>query len=74
MRFQYSISHIPGKTMYMADTLSRALYMYQLQMIYVISDAEKFVQSIILALPASQDNLELYRVAQPYLLKTYRIL
>ena len=24
MIFQYSISHVPGKTLYMADTLSRA--------------------------------------------------
>ena len=34
MRFQYSIIHIPGKTLYMADTLSRGTFRctYQLQM------------------------------------------
>ena len=33
MRFQYSINHVPGKTLYMADTLSRAPLdvQYQLQ-------------------------------------------
>ena len=63
MRFQYSISHVPGKTLYMADTLSRApLHVSAAD--DITSDTEIFVQSIISALPATKDNLDSYRIAQ----------
>ena len=63
MRFQYSISHVPGKTLYMADTLSRApLHVSATD--DITSDTERFVQSIISALPATKDNLDSYHIAQ----------
>ena len=66
MRFQYVIQHVPGKTLYTADTLSRAP-------LKEIPDAnsstssqeiEQFVQAITAALPASPDRLDSYRKAQ----------
>ena len=47
----------------MADTLSRApLHVSATD--DITSDTERFVQSIISALPATKDNLDLYRIAQ----------
>ena len=47
----------------MADTLSRApLDMSSTDV--MTSDTKRFVQSIIAALPAAKDNLDLYRIAQ----------
>ena len=43
MRFQYSITHVPGKTLYMADTLSRAPVSAVTQ--EITSDTEMFMQS-----------------------------
>ena len=63
MRFQYSISHIPGKTLYMADTLSRApLSLSNVE--EMAKDTEEFVQAIISSIPATKDYLEQYRNAQ----------
>ena len=61
-RFQYSISHVPGKTLYMADTLSRAPINALAQ--EVTSDTELFMQSVISTLPATKDYLDTYRRAQ----------
>ena len=66
MRFQYSIQHVPGKTLYTADTLSRA----PLKEIPDASSSlssqkiEQFVQAITAAFPASPDRLDSYRKAQ----------
>ena len=66
MRFQYVIQHVPGKTLYTADTLSRAP-------LKEIPDAnsstssqeiEQFVQAITAAFPASPDRLDSYSKAQ----------
>ena len=62
-RFQYSICHVPGKTLqYMADTLSRApINMFTQE---ITSDTKMFVQSVISTLPATNDYLNAYRIAQ----------
>ena len=66
MRFQYTINHVPGKTLYTADALSRTP-------LQETSDAggctspdeiEQFVQAVTAALPANQDSLDSYRKAQ----------
>ena len=62
MRFQYSINHVSGKTLYMADTLSRAPL--DVSATEMTSDTERFVQSVIAALLATKDNLDSYRIAQ----------
>ena len=59
MRFQYSISHVPGKTFYIPDTLS----MNTPDANGVEKDTEMFVQAVIIV-PASTDYLENYRKAQ----------
>ena len=65
MRFQYSIRHVPGKTLYTADTLSRApLKEVSHQNIGSSEEIEQFVQAIVANFPANQDRLETYRTAQ----------
>jgi len=54
-RFQYSICHAPGKTLYMADTLSRAPFNEMTQ--DLTSDIEMFMQSVISALLATKTTL-----------------
>ena len=61
-RFQYSISHVPGKTLYMADTLSRAPINALAQ--EVTSDTELFMQSVISTLPTTKNYPDTYRRAQ----------
>ena len=62
-RFDYSISHVPGKLLYTADILSQAL-------IICPSDSsdnihvEPFLHTIVLSLPVNSDRLEVYRQAQ----------
>ena len=63
MRFLYSITHVPGKTLYMADTLSRAPLSTHTAG-EVAKDTENFVQTVISAIPATEDYLESYRLAQ----------
>ena len=62
MRFQYSISHVPGKTFYIPDTLSRAP-LNTPDANGVEKDTEMFLQAVIVV-PASKDYLEDYRKAQ----------
>ena len=62
MRFQYSTTHVPDKTLYMADTLSRAPVCEVTQ--EISSDTERFMQSVISALPATKDYLDTYHTAQ----------
>ena len=61
-RFDYTISHVPGKLLYTADALSRAP-------VTVTNDSqhqddietEQFVQAVISSLPVSKDRLGEYR-------------
>ena len=66
MRFQYSIQHVPGKTLYTADTLSRAPVkdISDDSSSYSSQEIEQFVQAITAAFPASPDRLDSYRKAQ----------
>ena len=63
MRFQYSISHVPGKLLYTADTLSRAP-LPSSATDKTTSEIENFVQSVITTIPASRDYLDSYQTAQ----------
>jgi len=65
MRFHYTIHHVPGKTLYTADTLSRAPLQEPVDESSVISqDTEQFVQSITDSLPATAKRLKTYAEAQ----------
>ena len=67
-RFNYDITHVPGKLLYTADTLSRA----PLPLSKEVSpppfkspeEVEAFIEGIISTLPASEFRLEAYRIAQ----------
>ena len=62
MRFQYTINHVPGKTLYTADTLSKAPLKDTSEANgHTSSDKiEWFVQAIIAALLADKDRLDSY--------------
>ena len=65
MRFHYTIRHVPGKTLYTADTLSRAPLQDIIDESSVASqDTEQFVQSITDSLPASTKRLQSYGESQ----------
>ena len=65
MRFQYRIVHVPGKTLYIADTLSRAPVITT-STEEVEKDTETFVQAVISSIPASKNYMHMdeYRKAQ----------
>ena len=61
MRFQYTIQHVPGKSLYTADTLSRAPLKDPSDTAAASSrETEQFVQAIRAVLPASADRLDEY--------------
>lgn len=62
-RFSYNISHVPGKLLCTADTLSRAPVSHTVDKREDM-EMESFVQAIISSLPAGQDRLSEYRQAQ----------
>ena len=65
MRFQYTIHHVPGKSLYTADTLSRApLSDITDESSCNYSETEQFVQTITAGLPASADRLQAYANAR----------
>ena len=67
MRFQYIIHHAPGKSLYLADTLSRAAPLKDTredQDIQAEKEVYIFVESMFTALPAGTDRLDQYRRAQ----------
>ena len=65
MRFQYTIHHVPGKSLYTADTLSRApLNEVTDKFSASYTETEQFVQAITAGLPANADRLETYAKAQ----------
>ena len=64
-RFDYSISHVPGKLLYTADTLSRAPVASTCSAhIQEEAQTEFFASALVSTLPASQDRLDEYRTAQ----------
>ena len=63
-RFDYTISHVPGKLLYTADTLSRAPSPDQENDVELQQDAETFLTISILNLPITEGRLEEYRKAQ----------
>lgn len=63
MQFDYSISHVPGKLLYTADTLSRVPLQSEETNEYD-QDMESFLQAIISHLPASPDHVQDYKDAQ----------
>lgn len=66
MRFFYSISHVPGKDLCTADTLSRAPLVKPLnqQEEKLKNDVMAYVGSVIRYLPATEDRLEELRCQQ----------
>ena len=67
MRFSYSIQHVPGKFLYTADTLSRALLRgkdIDPQTLEKQSEVESFIATIASHLPASQQQLLVYQKVQ----------
>ena len=64
-RFDYTIYHVPGKELYTADALSRALSSVAgITSQTFQNELEEFVDTITSMLPASSDRLEEYRTAQ----------
>ena len=65
MRFHYTIRHVPGKSLYTADTLSRAPLQEHSQSDSVSSmETEQFVETIRAVLPSSAERLERYAQVQ----------
>ena len=64
-RYDFSINHIPGKELYAANTLSRALHTSPGgNSIAFQQEVESYVESVIAALPASNNRLQQYQDAQ----------
>ena len=65
LRFQYSIFHSPGKSLYRADTLSRAPIKGEEEVtILAAMEVEEFVNLAVQSLPACDERLEAYHKAQ----------
>ena len=66
MRFTYSISHVPGKSLYTADTLSWAPLVRPLNQEEekLEADVQAYVDSIVKYLPATEDRLKDFRTQQ----------
>ena len=66
MRFTYSISHVPGKSLYTADTLSRVPLVRPLnrEEEKLEADVQAYVDSIVKYLTATEDRLEDFRSQQ----------
>ena len=64
-RFDYKITHVPGKLLYTADTLSRAPVTPAKELDKREErETELFAQTVISYLPADEDRLDVYRKAQ----------
>ena len=65
MRFNFTISHVPGKQLIIADTLSRApVSMPKESDIGLTEEANAFIQAIVKSLPISERRLEEIRLQQ----------
>ena len=65
-RFQYTVHYSPGKSLYLADTLSRAPLKVPSEGLNTLTDqeVENFVEAVVSSLPASADRINVYRQAQ----------
>jgi len=65
MKYNYSISHVPGKSLFTADTLSRAPTSSKNDDSTSLQyEIEAFVAAIVSNLPATSDRLDKFREAQ----------
>ena len=65
IQFQYTIQYVPGKSLYTADTFSRAPLKESSDIAAASStETEQFVQAIRAVLPASANCLETYAAKQ----------
>ena len=58
MHYNYTISHIPGKQLTIADTLSRAPTKDYVESEDLIEEVEFHVRAIVSTLPVSEQRLE----------------
>ena len=63
-RYDYTIERVPGKLLYTADTLSRALLQEQVQEDSFQNEVETFINEVVGNLPTTPDRLQMYRDAQ----------
>eukprot|EP00731_Ephydatia_muelleri_P004849 Em0002g1025a len=65
MRFDYSIEHVPGKLLYIADTLSRAVPDEPFDTSDVLqTEVEAFIDGVVKSFPATEQKLQEYIKAQ----------
>ena len=65
MRYDYHITHVAGKVLLTADTLSRAPLTQDFSESIALQESiEQFVSSVVESLPASSDRLESIHSAQ----------
>ena len=64
MWFNYTISHVPGKMLYTADTLSRAPVDAADKTALIDAETEMFVQTVISQLPVCTNRLDDFHKAQ----------
>ena len=66
MRFDYHITHVPGKYLYAADALSRAPTNDSLneEEIKLQEEVEYFIEAVVSHLPASEERLHRFRQQQ----------
>ena len=66
MRFRYTVHHCPGKSLYLADALSRAPVKCPPEEVDTVveREAEKYLQAVISSIPANEDRLDVYQQAQ----------
>ena len=60
MRFDYQISHVPGKYLYVADTLSRAPLPHNSnkETLKQQEEVESYIQTVVSHLPANKERLQ----------------